>query len=31
LLGVDAIVDVDKLLEDEGVAAPSGSGAAGAE
>lgn len=31
LLGVDAIVDVDKLLKDEGVAAPSGSGAAGAE
>lgn len=28
ILGVDAIEDVDKLLEDEGVAAPAGEGAA---
>lgn len=31
LLGVDAIVDIDKLLKDEGVAAPDGAGAAAAE
>lgn len=31
LLGVDAIVDVDKLLEDEGVRPPEGGGAGAAE
>lgn len=31
LLGVDAVVDVEKLLEDAGVAGPNGAGAAASE